>query len=698
MATTYLSKVIYPGDGTTVNWSIPFPRLRNTHVFALVGTSTLSLGAGFTISANTLTFSVAPPNGQNFTIERITPIDNGGLVVNFEDGSSLEQVDLNALAQQVFYIAQENYDNVQLAFTAVQRAGDTMTGNLAMSGNKVTGLGTPTASGDATNKGYVDAADALKLNLTGGNLTGVLDLGGNKITSLANPGNAQDAVTKSYVDALTLAVGGLPVPNADGSDNTKIVQVVGTSWLRQTVAQLIATFPAQGIPFSNLPNLAASTVLANVGATSTPASAVTLAVLTPKLTPFVGDSGAGGTAGIVPAPSAGDTALSRVLGAGGSFVDQKRANWMQGRLTYTTGVAIPTTDITAATTVYLTPFNGNLISLYDGTRWNDRILASDASVSLSALGIFRLADVFVYDNAGTPTLEVAAWDASQITSTITGVSIATAAVLSTTNTTGYSVGDQIGILSIVGTTGTSAKQGLNGRVHRITAISSGVSITIESPTTGLAYTSGGTIYRIPSARSTALVSQNGILVKGGATTRRWVGLVMTWTTTGTSIDRNGASDTEGIRLIANAYNHVPRVCTVVDSVVSWSYGTTTWRIRDNSISNSHYILTTAGVPLKGRLSIRVTSTSSNNGGPYMGIGLNSILSNVAQSIGGCGNGASDGNRMPIYTEAYLTAGEGFQSVHALEYSSNGDLGFINDYNQGFASGTSPYPLLIQVNQ
>jgi hypothetical protein len=41
----------------------------------------------------------------------------------------------------------------------VSKAGDTMSGNLAMGTNKVTGLGTPTAGTDATNKDYVDTAN-----------------------------------------------------------------------------------------------------------------------------------------------------------------------------------------------------------------------------------------------------------------------------------------------------------------------------------------------------------------------------------------------------------------------------------------------------------------------------------------------------------------------------------------------------------
>jgi len=44
--------------------------------------------------------------------------------------------------------------------TYVDVSGDAMTGNLAMGTNKITGLGAPTADGDATNKAYVDAMQA----------------------------------------------------------------------------------------------------------------------------------------------------------------------------------------------------------------------------------------------------------------------------------------------------------------------------------------------------------------------------------------------------------------------------------------------------------------------------------------------------------------------------------------------------------
>ncbi len=55
-------------------------------------------------------------------------------------------------------IAQEGIDRQTADNLKVDKAGDSMTGVLAMSGNKVTGLGNPTDDYDAANKLYVDTA------------------------------------------------------------------------------------------------------------------------------------------------------------------------------------------------------------------------------------------------------------------------------------------------------------------------------------------------------------------------------------------------------------------------------------------------------------------------------------------------------------------------------------------------------------
>lgn len=84
-----------------------------------------------------------------------------------------------------------------------------------------------------------------------------------------------------------------------------------------------------------------------------------------------------------------------------------RAGLCEGRLTLTSSVPVTTADVTAAGTLYFTPYLGNEVSLYDGTRW---LPYTFAQISL-ALVVTSAAvyDVFLYDNAGTLTLELEPW-------------------------------------------------------------------------------------------------------------------------------------------------------------------------------------------------------------------------------------------------------------------------------------------------
>jgi chemotaxis protein histidine kinase CheA len=109
--------------------------------------------------------------------------------------------------------------------TKVSKAGDTMSGALAMGTNKITGLGTPTSTADAATKGYVDTADALKLSLTGGTMSGAIAMGTNKITGVGDPSSNQDAATKKYVDdqdALKLSLTGGTMSGAIAMGTNKI--------------------------------------------------------------------------------------------------------------------------------------------------------------------------------------------------------------------------------------------------------------------------------------------------------------------------------------------------------------------------------------------------------------------------------------------------------------------------------------------
>lgn len=98
-------------------------------------------------------------------------------------------------------------------------------------------------------------------------------------------------------------------------------------------------------------------------------------------------------------------AVETALGPG--YANPQIAN---GRLTLSSGTPVTTADVTAATTIYYTPYNGNRIALYD-TSWKIYTF-SELSLSLSGFTANTNYDVFVYANSGVPTLVTYAWASS----------------------------------------------------------------------------------------------------------------------------------------------------------------------------------------------------------------------------------------------------------------------------------------------
>lgn len=78
-----------------------------------------------------------------------------------------------------------------------------------------------------------------------------------------------------------------------------------------------------------------------------------------------------------------------------------------GRLTLTSGTPVTTSSVTAATTVYFTPFLGNRITIYNGTSW-DLLSFTEKSVSVPATTVTPF-DIFGYSNSGTLALEAVNW-------------------------------------------------------------------------------------------------------------------------------------------------------------------------------------------------------------------------------------------------------------------------------------------------
>jgi len=205
-------------DGTIVNADInasaaialsklatdPLARANHT------GTQTASTISDFDTQVRTsrLDQMAAPTGSVSLNSQKITnlatPTSNADAstklyvdtqINNLIDGAPSTLDTLNEIAAALA-------DTANFSDTVVLKAGSTMTGNLAMGTNKVTGLGTPTSSTDAATKAYADTM----LPLAGGTMTGAIAMGTNKITGLGTPTANTDAVTKAYADTIITSV------------------------------------------------------------------------------------------------------------------------------------------------------------------------------------------------------------------------------------------------------------------------------------------------------------------------------------------------------------------------------------------------------------------------------------------------------------------------------------------------------------
>jgi hypothetical protein len=140
----------------------------------------------------------APVNANDAA--RKVDVDNA--VSNLVASSPAALDTLNELAAAINDDANFSTTMTNALAGKVADTGDTMTGNLIMSGATVTGLPLPTANTEASSKQYSDQQDALQVTRAGDTMSGSLGMGGNKITNLGTPTASTDASTKGYTDSI----------------------------------------------------------------------------------------------------------------------------------------------------------------------------------------------------------------------------------------------------------------------------------------------------------------------------------------------------------------------------------------------------------------------------------------------------------------------------------------------------------------
>ena len=123
-------------------------------------------------------------------------------LANLVDASPAALDTLNELAAAINDDANFSTTMTNALAGKVADTGDTMTGNLIMSGATVTGLPLPTTNTEAASKAYTDQQDALQVSRAGDSMSGPLAMGLNKITGLGTPTANTDASTKGYTDGI----------------------------------------------------------------------------------------------------------------------------------------------------------------------------------------------------------------------------------------------------------------------------------------------------------------------------------------------------------------------------------------------------------------------------------------------------------------------------------------------------------------
>lgn len=152
--------IIYEGDGTTTDFTIPFDYLKKSFVTVRLGTGNTLTGGDYGdagsdyyfLDKTTIRLKVAPASGEPLTIRRYTSATER--VVTFKDASILKATDLDTSQVQAFHIAEEGRDILDDSLS-VNREG-----NWDAKGKRIINVGAPVADNDAMTYG-VYKADAL---------------------------------------------------------------------------------------------------------------------------------------------------------------------------------------------------------------------------------------------------------------------------------------------------------------------------------------------------------------------------------------------------------------------------------------------------------------------------------------------------------------------------------------------------------
>ena len=401
------------------------------------------------------------------------------------------------------------------------------------------------------------------------------------------------------------------------------------------------TVSASAITNSKLANANAYTFKGNPTGSSAATTDFTIGNLTQKASPVSGDT-------IVIADSAASGALKyATVGSIASAGSVASVNGQTGiltfyqtpqvRLTLTQGTPVTTSDVTAATAVYLEPYNGAQLTVYDGsTNWVPLTVASSTySLPATQTQTCTLAGTITVTGC-TDTSQMVV--GQQVTGTNIPASDTIATIVSSTSFTLANAATGSGSTSLTFKLPPST-------AYDVYAINnSGVPKMVWS-----AAWSGAT----PPTRSL----QNGVYVLSATTTQRLLGSVYTSTIAGQLVD------SKLCRCLSNLYNQVPRNLLLQEATSTWTYSTAAWAQVNNGTADQVAVMFT--VPGFVDVEINTLWGSTVSGNAWVGVGVDSAT--VPSSSTSVGGSASSTTIIADIAKYINSPGIGYHYFAWLEY-------------------------------